>query len=147
LWRGFSGRCRGFYRSRLPDRGRRFGELIVVTKLLTSTLQIMDNAPIHVANDIFGIVVALLQAHGIRLIRLPKYTPEWNPVELIWAQASAASSLLLCSLNRLPCFQVKRCLREDRDYVQHSFLYEIIQGFQSVKLANVVSYYDKCLQF
>jgi transposase len=51
-------------------------------------LQIVDNAPIHVSKDVFGILLALLDYHGIGMIRLPKYSPEYNPCELVWAQVN-----------------------------------------------------------
>ena len=48
-------------------------------------------------------------------------------------------------MRRRVCVQVKRYLREDRNYVQHSFLHEILSGFARVDYANIVSYYCKCV--
>lgn len=42
---------------------------------------------------------------------------------------------------------MKRYLREDRDYVRHTFLHQIFCGFAGINLANVLSYYEKCLRF
>ena len=40
--------------------------------------------------------------------------------------------------------QVKRYLREERDYMQHGFLHEIFQGFVGVNSTDVFGYYQHC---
>jgi len=59
---------------------------------LRACSQIIDNAPTHVAREVFGIVVALLERFGVQLIRLPKYCPEYNPCEMVWAQVRSPAS-------------------------------------------------------
>ena len=102
----------------------------------------MDNASIHVSADIFGLLVALLDRHGIRLVRMPKYSPEYNPCELIWAQVCESChhiDLLIRSL------QSKRYLRDQRQG-NHSFLHQILAGFATVSIENVRAYYRKCVR-
>ncbi len=87
-------------------------------------VQIMDNAPIHKARLVFDLLSIILQAIGVRLVLLPKYSPELNPCELVFAQ-------------------VKRYLREERQ--PGPFLNEIARGFARVNRLNVFNYYERCL--
>ena len=48
---------------------------------------VFDNARIHFAYAIREPLEAILRAAGVRLIFLPKYSPELNPCELIFADA------------------------------------------------------------
>jgi len=45
---------------------------------------LMDSARIHGADATWEIVNGLLKSRNIQLIWLPKYSPEFNPVELFW---------------------------------------------------------------
>ena len=99
----------------------------------------MDNAPIHVAEDTFGLLVAYLERRGIRVIRLPKYSTEYNPVELIWAQVTRVSCLPHPELCAGEAY-----LREERN-PQNSFLHEIFAGFANITDRNVRAYYRKCV--
>ncbi len=47
---------------------------------------IMDNAPWHKGNDI----KALIEATGAVMMKLPKYSPDLNPIEQAWANLKAA---------------------------------------------------------
>ena len=42
---------------------------------------IMDNAPWHKGNDI----KEMIEATGAKLIKLPPYSPDLNPIEHAWA--------------------------------------------------------------
>jgi transposase len=44
----------------------------------------MDSARIHGGDATWDLVYGLLQSKGVRLVWLPKYSPEFNPVELFW---------------------------------------------------------------
>jgi transposase len=93
--------------------------------MLPGDVLIVDNASIHTARQILRPLVVIMGLLGMRLIFLPKYSPELNPVELIWAQ-------------------VKNTLRRDRiDGVP--FLRELVRAFGSVDLENVAHYYNHCL--
>jgi transposase len=87
-------------------------------------LQIADNAPTHRARDMLRVLTIILDAMGVRLVLLPKYSPELNPCELIFAQ-------------------VKRYLREERQ--NGDFVTEISRGFGRVSRVNVFQYYERCL--
>jgi len=84
----------------------------------------MDNASIHCAAGSFDLMVVLLRAMGVRVIFLPKYSPELNPVELVWARA-------------------KRYLREERG--NDSFPLEIAKGLACVDRLMVLQFYRHCL--
>lgn len=47
---------------------------------------IMDNAPWHKGDDI----KQLIEATGAKLIKLPPYSPDLNPIEKAWANLKAA---------------------------------------------------------
>jgi transposase len=53
---------------------------------LHSYHQVMDNAPIHVADDMLGVLETILDLADVRLFFLPKYSPELNPCEMVFAQ-------------------------------------------------------------
>jgi transposase len=44
----------------------------------------MDSARIHGADATWDVVYGLLESKNIQLIWIPKYSPEFNPVELFW---------------------------------------------------------------
>ncbi len=48
----------------------------------TSKYLILDNAPVHKSSE----VVALLEEHKINYLYLPPYSPEFNPIELVWSK-------------------------------------------------------------
>jgi transposase len=84
----------------------------------------MDNAPIHLSADIFGLLMTVLRAVGVRLILLPKYSPELNPCEMVFAQA-------------------KGYLRTKRQ--PGPFVREIARAFATVDRLNMRAYYEHCL--
>jgi hypothetical protein len=57
--------------------------------LVAGDLLVVDNARIHIARDIAAPLSAALLAAGVRMILLPKYSPETNPCELVFAMVSA----------------------------------------------------------
>jgi transposase len=48
-----------------------------------------DNAPIHKAAEITAHLDTALNAAGVRLIYIPKYSPELNPCELVFSKAKS----------------------------------------------------------
>ena len=52
--------------------------------LVAGDILIMDSARIHGADATWDLVFGLLNTKGVQLIYLPKYSPEFNPVELFW---------------------------------------------------------------
>ncbi len=64
--------------------------LVYVDRILGPTLQpgdivVMDNLPAHKGDQ----VRALIQARGARLMYLPPYSPDLNPIELAFAKLKA----------------------------------------------------------
>lgn len=59
---------------------------IIDGSLVANDLLIVDNAAIHCADDMLDLLEPVLDDHHIQLIFLPKYSPELNPCELVWAQ-------------------------------------------------------------
>jgi len=85
---------------------------------------IIDNATVHKGEDCFPVLQDLLEAKGVRLIFLPKYSPELNPCELVFAQ-------------------IKRRLRNYRK--TDSLWWEIAKAMAGVTVENVHNYYKKCI--
>ena len=108
---------------------------------------ILDNAKIHKAEEIMGMLRILLDTAGVRMFFLPTYSPEvlilppsdwlthflfvrhadalqYNPCELIFARA-------------------KRYLRDERG--RASFLSEVLEGFGCVTWDSVAGYYHECI--
>jgi len=87
---------------------------------------VCDNASIHGALDTFEILMGILQMIGVQLVYLPPYSPELNPIELVF-------------------MQVKQTLRESRDsriplWVDISFAFGLVDQEQ------VKKYYRHCLK-
>lgn len=53
--------------------------------LMPNDILILDNARIHISSAGFNELVEKLDKYGIQLKLLPKYSPELNPIELIFA--------------------------------------------------------------
>jgi transposase len=85
----------------------------------------VDNASIHSADDIAPVLYALLEEVHVRLVFLPTYSPELNPVECVFGEA-------------------KRWLRYRRG--RGDFCDEIINAFASVPRASVLSFYQKAIE-
>ncbi len=45
---------------------------------------IMDSARVHGGDATWDLLYGLLQSKNVRLVWLPLYSPEFNPVELYW---------------------------------------------------------------
>lgn len=84
---------------------------------------ICDNASVHVAEDTYTAVLDLLSAAGVTWIRLPTYSPERNPCELVFGH-------------------VKNALRNYRG--PYDFEWEIIYQLAGISKATLLSYYSKC---
>ena len=65
----------------------------------------LDNAKVHGGDSTWELVNGLLQAKNVKLIWLPKYSPEFNPVELYWR-------FLKENLRHLPNVSDFGCLQE-----------------------------------
>jgi transposase len=54
---------------------------VLIPELHPNSLVIMDNAPFHNKKE----MLALLEAHGHSMLPLPKYSPDFNPIEQSFA--------------------------------------------------------------
>ena len=59
----------------------RFFKQDLLPQLLPGSVLVLDNAPIHKG----GNIEALAQGAGCRVLYLPPYSPDMNPIELIWS--------------------------------------------------------------
>jgi len=74
---------------------------------------VCDNSTVHCAPQYLEVIKNLLGSYGIQLYLLPKYSPELNPCELVFAQ-------------------IKRYLRSYRK--DKNFLWEIITTMATIKM-------------
>lgn len=72
-------------------------EQILLPSLSKESVIVMDNASFHKGKDI----QKMLESAGHRLLYLPPYSPDLNPIEQKWAQAKHIRRTLNCSIDRL----------------------------------------------
>lgn len=61
---------------------RQFVEEHLLSALFEGAIVIWDNARIHADEEL----EAMIEARGAELKRLPRYSPEFNPIELLWSK-------------------------------------------------------------
>ena len=93
-------------------------------QLVSGDVLVADNARIHSSQATQPLINALLDAHGVRLVYLPKYSPETNPCEPVWSIS-------------------KSWLRYHRGTAP--FLLEIIKSFAIITRAQVFNCYINSL--
>ena len=98
---------------------------IIDGSLVENDILIVDNAAIHCADDMLDILEPALDGHRIQLVFLPKYSPELNPCELVWAQ-------------------LKGFIRNHHISGQ-SLLATLAIAAACVSFDNVRRYYEKCI--
>jgi hypothetical protein len=73
--------------------GERFAEIVVgwiaFGCFVPGDVLVIDNAGVHLAGDVLEPLGQELAAHGVQLVRLPTYSPNLNPIELIWNTVKA----------------------------------------------------------
>ncbi len=82
---------------------------------------IVDSAKIHTAQGAAAVIDPVLRHAGAQMKLLPTYSPELNPIELVWAKA-------------------KKVMRETRD-TSVSFRSEVIRCLAAVTAADVYNFY------
>jgi transposase len=98
--------------------------LIMIGVLVAGDVFVVDNASVHYAMEIRDrLIQALEQAH-VRLLFLPTYSPELNPVELVFGQSKGY-------------LYHRRGGRSLRD--------EIVSSLCGISWENVLAYYEKCI--
>lgn len=88
---------------------------------------IMDNASVHCGMDSYEVVNSILDTFGVKIIKLPTYSPELNPCELIFAQIKRH-------------IRIQRC-REQPD----NLCSEVIESLSNVTRENIYNYTVKCV--
>jgi transposase len=58
-----------------------FFEQDLLPQLLPGSVLVLDNAPIHKG----GNIEALAQGAGCRVLYLPPYSPDMNPIQMVWS--------------------------------------------------------------
>lgn len=87
---------------------------------------VCDNASIHGGLETCTTLFTFLRVCGIEMVYLPAYSPELNPIELVFAQ-------------------VKRFIRENKQKFKRLPLWSLIAlGFAMVTEENIDAYYRKC---
>ena len=69
----------------------------LLPKLKRSCVIVMDNASFHKRAD----MIRAIKRAGHRLLFLPPYSPDLNPIERKWAQAKAFRKKYQCSIDQL----------------------------------------------
>lgn len=64
---------------------RAFVSQVLAPELRHGDVLILDNAAIHRSKGVKDMV----EARGARILFLPPYTPEWNPIEMMWSKMKA----------------------------------------------------------
>lgn len=85
---------------------------------------VIDNAAVHGASDSVEVLQFILDTFGVSLVRMPCYSPELNPCELVFAQ-------------------IKSRLRYHRG--DDSFLEEVLTSISLVSRENIFHYYQRCI--
>ena len=63
------------------DLFERFVRVVLLPNLREGDVVIWDNARVHTPG-----AVALVEAAGARVLPLPRYSPEFNPIEMLWSK-------------------------------------------------------------
>ena len=84
----------------------------------------MDNCRIHWANDSFSLLSTLLKGAGVKMIFLPKYSPELNPCENYFAK-------------------IKQSLRNSRGTLD--FKLEIALAATEITYSMLFNFYSHCV--
>jgi len=88
---------------------------------------IVDNASIHTSKLVEDKLIPLLQALNITLVYLPTYSPELNPIELVFSK-------------------VKHYIRHSPHRYNQDFQSLVLEAFSYVSIDNVSSFYEHCMK-
>lgn len=89
---------------------------------------VLDNAAVHCAADSFDVISAIVIAFGVKIIKLPTYSPELNPCELVFSQ-------------------LKRHIRHNRsnENPSISLCCEVVNSLALIETSTLYNYYIKCV--
>jgi hypothetical protein len=88
------------------------------------SLVIWDNARAHLADDIQPNLARIFEAVGADWRNLPKYSPEFNPCELVFAQV--------------------KCYMRNNFRPNMSLMDRVVEALGSVRREHVEAYYEHC---
>jgi hypothetical protein len=100
--------------------------MIEEKRLVPGDYLVVDNATVHCGSDSWPALHSLLQQQGIQLIYLPKYSPEFNPCELVFAE-------------------MKNWLRWHRVQDRPMWV-SILEALARISFVSVLAFYWKCTQ-
>lgn len=88
---------------------------------------IMDNAAVHCGMESFEVVRSILDTFGVTVIKLPTYSPELNPVELVISQTKRH-------------IRIERCRNEPQN-----LCVEVLESLSAITRQHIYNYYMKCV--
>ena len=94
---------------------------VLVPKLWPGAVVVLDNLSAHKAKA----VRALIEAAGARLLYLPPYSPDFNPIELAWSK-------------------LKGHLRRSAARTTETLYAAIEEGLQTLSAANAYGWFRHC---
>jgi transposase len=94
--------------------------------LVEGDFLVIDNATIHDSYDSVGTLKIILDTFKIKIIKLPTYSPELNPCELVFAQ-------------------MKKFIRKNRFNKSTNILQEVTESLSTISKQNIYNYYVKCV--
>lgn len=103
-------------------------DLIKTGRLSSGDFLIFDNAAVHTRNEETEALFATLELHGIAARRLPTYSPELNPIEMVFGYIK----------NRLRSGNATHSTMSFQDRLQ--------EAIASISVALMRSYFEKCLR-
>jgi transposase len=92
--------------------------------LTSGSILIADNATVHCASDTIEVIYSILSAAGIKLLFLPKYSPELNPCELV--------------------FSFVKCRVYTHGLQTNSIFSNVESSFNKVTKKMIINYFKKC---
>jgi transposase len=96
-------------------------EQVLCPKLAPGEVVIMDNLSVH---KVAGIR-ELIESHGARLIYLPPYSPDLNPIEKAW-------------------FKFKQFLRSAKARTQQALDLAITEALKTISSENAIAWFRHC---
>lgn len=100
--------------------------MIEQKRLVPGDYLIVDNATVHCGSDSWEALKRALNLVGVTLIYLPKYSPEFNPCELVFAA-------------------MKNWLRWHRSLTSPMWV-EILQALARITYEDLLAFYWQCTQ-
>ena len=102
------------------DLFERWVRVVLVPNLRKGDVVIWDNARVHTPD-----AVALVEAAGARVLALPRYSPEFNPIEMMWSKVKhlvrRAHADTKQALEDAVAWAVREVTEEDsRGWIEHS---------------------------